>query len=94
MVLKIIHFYLHNKHVLGSSLKVHPPLPFVEAQRLLLGAHGISSVQDDEDICICAGREHVTRKYLNLIRNNCINKDRHNIRLHASDDKSLDVHLI
>lgn len=62
--------YLNNKHVLSSSLKVHPPLPLVDTQRLLLGAHCISPIQDNEDICICAGPEHVTREDFNLIGNN------------------------
>lgn len=66
--------YLNNKHVLSFSLKVHYPLPLVDTQRLLLGAHCISPVQDNEDICVCAGSKHVTREDFNLIRNNYKNK--------------------
>lgn len=62
--------HLDNKHVLGSSLKVHDPLPLVDTQRLLLGANCISPVQGDEDVCICAGSEHVAREGFNLVRNN------------------------
>lgn len=62
--------YLNNKHVLSSSLKVHPPLPLVDTQRLLLGAHRIPPIQDDEHICVCASSKHITCKDFNLIRNN------------------------
>lgn len=63
--------YLNNKHVLSSSLKVHHPLSLVDTQRLLLCTHGISPVQDDEDVCVCAGSKHVTGEDFNLIGNNC-----------------------
>lgn len=62
--------YLNNEHVLSSSFKVHPPLPLVDTQRLLLGAHGISPIQDNEDIAIGAGPKHITREDFNFIGNN------------------------
>lgn len=66
--------YLNNEHVLGSPFKVHPPLPLVDTQGLLLGAHGVSPVQHNEDIGVCAGTEHVTREDFDLIGNNCLKK--------------------
>lgn len=62
--------YLNNEHVLSSSFKVHPPLPLVDTQRLLLGAHGISPIQDNEDIGIGAGSKHITCEDFNFIGNN------------------------
>lgn len=62
---------LNDEHVLSSPLKVHPPLPLVDAQGLLLGANGVSSVQDDEDVGVGAGSEHVAREDFDLIWNNC-----------------------
>lgn len=62
--------YLNNEHVLSSSFKVHPPLPLVDTQRLLLGAHGISPIQDNEDIAIGAGPKHITCEDFNFIGNN------------------------
>ena len=82
-----MYWYLDNKHFLSSSLKVHPPLPLVDTQTLLLCAHCISPVEDDEDVCICASSKHVTRGGFDLIRNNYkIKKKIYHNQLCASND--------
>lgn len=62
--------YLHNEA--GSRLPLEEQFlfPLVGAQELLPGAHGVTAVDDYEDVGVRAGREDVTGVEGDLIGDN------------------------
>lgn len=51
--------HLHNEAGGGLPLKEQLLLPLVGAQVLLPSAHGITAIDDDEDVGICPGSKDV-----------------------------------
>lgn len=62
--------YLHNEAGGGLPLKEQLLLPLVGAQVLLLGAHSIAAVDDDEDVGVCTSSKDITGVEGDLVRDN------------------------
>lgn len=62
--------YLHYKTGGGLPLKKQLLLPLVGAQVLLLGAHSIAAIDDDEDVGVCSSGKDIASIEGDLIRDN------------------------